>query len=35
MPRFKPLNAKEIDERLAKSSACAIIPSQPLASCWF
>lgn len=26
MPRFKPLSAKEIEERLAKASACAIIP---------
>ena len=33
LPRAKPLNAKEIEERLATSSACAIIPSKPLASC--
>ena len=32
LPRFKPLNAKEIGERLGKSSACAIIRPRPLAT---
>ena len=35
LPRFKPLSAKGIEERLAKSTACAIIPSKPLANRWF
>ena len=33
LPRLKPLNPIEIEERLGKSSACAIISVGPLANC--
>jgi hypothetical protein len=32
LPRFKPLNAKEIEEQVVEASACGIILSKPLAT---